>query len=518
MLQKLIQKLPRELQTYVIALGGVQLCAALQHLPALRMILHWYKEAGHLLSRDAEEWTDICVAAQWSAGLLLLVDSGVRQVTYVKRPREHLVDIILPLDRLQLWRPERSHDGCLAVLLYNVMTTDTTVDHRIAWARLRSQQSVALIAAEVAWRGGGMQDLRAICDRLHLPTDNWSMARYFANAAAGAGNLELLTELRGYAPELVEVDRGLLHTNFDDLSGAVRSGNKRLIQWMHDLNPQRKHDALYSAAAEEGDVLLLEWLAQRFPIDPTDAKHALVLAAAKGNLPAVQWFVTQVDAQVNLDTLQAAVESGNLDLVKYLHSLGTIDAASRTVDEAAAAGRLHIAQWLHEHRQEGCTTLAMYRAARRGDLEMLRWLHEHYAVDCSRKTVHASATEGYMQVVQFLVSECAVQLRDYDLVGAAVSGHLPMLQYLLEQRPQTCLNDAVEAAVRRGHLYVIKFLYQQGHCTLIDAQWPFLKHADEEVKQWFIRHRPDSEAHERASDPNNDTVGDDDDKGSGVVV
>ncbi|KAE9035618.1 hypothetical protein PR003_g7695 [Phytophthora rubi] len=278
-------------------------------------------------------------------------------------------------------------------------------------------------------------------------------------------------------PQLVEEISAMLdYSALWRLEDASSIGDLRLVQRVaahdqrratvvdpppSDLARRATFTAATAEAAEEGHLVVFQWLVTHYASSGWDVTDAMVRASRHGHLDVLQWAQSHEELACFRWTTKmmvvAAIE-GQFDIVRWLHEHSSAPGSPHVMDCAAEALDLPMLQWLAANRTEGCTPYAMDNAARKGSLEIVQWLHTHRTEGCTTGAMDGAAMNGHLQVLRWLHANRHEGCTASALHCAAVNGHADVVQWLDENVAVGNRRRAFASAVRWGHLEVVKVL------------------------------------------------------------
>ena len=172
------------------------------------------------------------------------------------------------------------------------------------------------------------------------------------------------------------------------------------------------------AAAEHGQLRVLEWLLRRFQI----------LGGQFSSLGApFGYYPTHAP-----NAVLAAAANGHTQIVAFLLHHGWPCHGQHLCAQAAKDGLLDLLQLCHEFQipWDGATTVA---AAAAGHLDALEFA---YARGCpvSQQAVEQAAKNGHVHVVRW-AQQCGLAITTEVLINAATHGHLAVVEYIMDGTP-----------------------------------------------------------------------------------
>ncbi|KAF0691313.1 hypothetical protein As57867_017372, partial [Aphanomyces stellatus] len=207
--------------------------------------------------------------------------------------------------------------------------------------------------------------------------------------------------------------------------------------------------------------------------------HLSAIAASRGHLELVQWFLHQYHPpQEDIAVAFAyAAAANHMNMAVYLHqhvypipqTIMVLPEWTCQMDLVAARGHVEMLAYLGVYDLvSSCTTHAMNMASSQGHLEVVQLLH-HQGRSCTRRAMAEAAGNGHLAIVQFLHEHREEGSLSSALDEAAAGGHLAIVEYLHGQWQDKSSRGRATAAMDRaaagGHIDVIRFLHQHRGMT-----------------------------------------------------
>ncbi|KAG3023789.1 hypothetical protein PC120_g7391 [Phytophthora cactorum] len=207
-----------------------------------------------------------------------------------------------------------------------------------------------------------------------------------------------------------------------------------------DLARRASFTAAAAEAAEEGHLVVFQWLIMHYAASNWDVTDAIVRASRHGHLDVLQWAQSHEE-------------------------LATFRWTTKMMVVAAIEGHFGIVRWLHEHSSAPGSPHVMDCAAEALDLPMLE-----------RRAFASAVRWGHLDVVKALAKYCSVNASvdsSRELTAARrraeVEMRVPNTSSLLRARRERILysqrildGPAEENAVWYGRLEVLQFLFSNG--------------------------------------------------------
>ncbi|KAE9352513.1 hypothetical protein PF008_g5442 [Phytophthora fragariae] len=253
-------------------------------------------------------------------------------------------------------------------------------------------------------------------------------------------------------PQLVEEISAMLdYSALWSLEDASSIGDLRLVQRVaahdqrratvvdpppSDLARRATFTAATAEAAEEGHLVVFQWLVTHYASSGWDVTDAMVRASRHGHLDVLQWAQSHEElARFRWTTkmmVVAAIE-GHFEIVRWLH------------EHSSAPGSPH---WLDENVAVGNRRRAFASAVRWGHLEVVKVLAKYCSVNASVDTTRELAAARRWAEADMRVTNTSRLLR------------VRRERVLYSQRILD--GPAEENAVWYGRLEVLQFLFSNG--------------------------------------------------------
>ncbi|KAL7749396.1 hypothetical protein RI367_005267 [Sorochytrium milnesiophthora] len=568
-------RLPPELLSHIAALAGPETCAATRDLHALRQ--HLRLRAGCLSRAQQQDATDACVRHAWSHGIVLLADHGVLDlaqqwpfrssnnnnsatsaspVVGALKPsmdmtstlayktsntdpafhtgkRAQAAALTLPPHTIKkLWHaamlyPRETpfgppHSATLDILATLVLHADVGDWHELAaWCCQQCPEFATRLGRLLIEQGKGVDDVRAMCERVGVCTDDAVLADRFIDAAASCGRVDLLHWFDKCCPHLTE-ERTLL------VCQAAASGSLAALHFLLERRYDKDLDDAFLVAvvfgklkvaaelakeakfalswrhvvkaAEHNQLALLRWMHDTGKLRRVAKLPQVMVKAIQANaLDVVQWLSQQHGLRPDAKMLETAVTYGSLQVAQWLHQQGAqMPSSAAAWAHSKISQHLDLAKWVYfvapEHfSDDNVVSSLLGDAIRTSSSAVAHWLLQHFgaAYQPLPDDLQALIRDGQLDLLRILHRRAplsfaamhlqqAVECGDLDLLcwidskmtgaaytsamvdTAAEKGYLPIVQWILPRLP---VNDrvprcAMDLAAAQRHQHVVKWLHK----------------------------------------------------------
>ncbi|RLN87695.1 hypothetical protein DYB28_000659, partial [Aphanomyces astaci] len=199
---------------------------------------------------------------------------------------------------------------------------------------------------------------------------------------------------------------GLDLDDFDNLvQVAAERGHLQAIVRLHEMAYESGTNDALVAAATNGHLNVVEYLADSHRTNAQQVAHAVVAAAARGNMAIVQFLTKNGSSSSSARAaFTMASANGHLPIVRWLYEHGTQDWSADAFTLAAAGGHVEVLTYLTQEKpRRGATMPAMDAAAMNGHLNVVQFLHQCRPADgCSAKALEGARLNGHTDVVAYL--------------------------------------------------------------------------------------------------------------------
>ncbi|KAJ3111439.1 hypothetical protein HDU96_005699 [Phlyctochytrium bullatum] len=280
------------------------------------------------------------------------------------------------------------------------------------------------------------------------------------------------------------------YLNFQTLELAVRNGRFAVLQFLFDRNVRFTSQPLFLSFSGYGSADgYLECI--RFLVDagvhfvePT-LKSALIVATRQDSVDMVRYFLERLSDPIGTHLTDMAAEAGSLAVLDFLHAHHPSDLCTEAAMDNAA--NLRVLKFLHERRRAPFTSAAMDAAAQTGDLDMVAYLHGLGAPFTSAALEQAAA-RGHLAVLKFLISRRREPIPSTAIAAAAT---LDVVRLLVERTDSAHLDAWVRRCTVAG-AEVVAYLVTAPQRPLADGLVPLHIHAAEgriDAVRWLVERR-----------------------------
>ncbi|KAL7750613.1 Cation-independent mannose-6-phosphate receptor [Sorochytrium milnesiophthora] len=474
--------LPPELITIIVTFAGPAACVALRDAAGLQKYLH---SRGGCMTREEERLvTDACVQQRWSAGVDLLVKTGVFAVIKVwpthrhpGKARElqspaahHDASYVLQRKRLArlsvapgtiqlIWKHVRTststmtmttqHLDLLAILAVNATTSDSVVE----WCCQRDPGFIVWLGRRLVEQGKGVDEFRALCG---LYGDDAWLANSFIDVAASHGRLDLLRLFDAWCPHLAE-----------------------------------ERTSLLCSAAAGGSAPTVRFLLGRL-IDK-DFDQAVLAAVASGKLEVVQELAAQPNFTIHFRHIHCAIEYDRVHILRWMHSTGNLRGAAkpaRLLYPAVNAGAVRTVHWLSDQFGLNFTHGVQY-----GCLRPSRWLRQSSITVEAAKMVRQAVAAHSLGLIEWLAQVAPAAFNaDFlpealdDMARDPTPEAFAVVRWFAERSTITYrpTSGDVDALVRHDQLDLLRSICRNASRTFKAANMQLaVRHSSMELIRWL---------------------------------
>lgn len=274
------------------------------------------------------------------------------------------------------------------------------------------------------------------------------------------------------------------------LEFAAQEGDLLMIEWlMAHFKGCEAPVPVVEAAASQGHVPVLQYLLQhdvnredRQELDGVESisiywgRHDMRNAARNGHEETVRWLYTRTadanSARQQQEVIRCALDNGDVALVEFLRG----DRSPDTFRYAAFTGQPNAVEWalLRVRWAPEVAAQAVQRLARGGHLELMqRIVRSQHTLSSVwptywRGAFRVACEQGHLAVVRWLVEHPMGRLLREDMQkreswinvihSAVVRGHIHVAQYLFAQGFPACGEAVMMLAAGNGHLLAVQWL------------------------------------------------------------
>ncbi|KAL7746597.1 hypothetical protein RI367_007997 [Sorochytrium milnesiophthora] len=506
-----LPRLPPELLEEVLVHAGVDACAALRHLPALRRVLAAYVHAGNYTDDCEKAMLKTLVGCRWSAGVQAMIDADIRY-PFGRVAELDWSGIVLPassIRKLYLWRfadhwwndtPE-----LLTILSYSRLSAGLDCTDLLQWGVQQVPRFAPYLSSQYIMHGRNLNQLRAMHQELGVYLNERNLARTLLTPAAQHGRLDLLQALDLIHPEVLQEQSDVIRL-------AAENGHLQVVQYAYNrLLPALPPNVL-DDAMEHGHGQVALWLYERRP-QAVGWRAALALAQG-GHIDLLQQLqkdkhIREVEPGVQEQEEwrdragKAAVEAEDIQLLHFFKhfkpELTIIDAFARNASRAylptlqhiirsesptpdprvfcaaASAGRTDIVDWMLSECPLWTSAEAIRCAAGAWQRKLAHRLSDHFGVPlkaCILQPRHLQALvdSGHLRKLKWIEKCCQLSCDERLLLSGIKSRNLAVAQ-LLHRHCQDVefTAEMLTEACRSGNLRMVQWVYQHLSATMRPA-------------------------------------------------
>ncbi|KAL7752116.1 hypothetical protein RI367_002646 [Sorochytrium milnesiophthora] len=527
--------LPPEIVSIILAHAHLETLASMRDARSLRWRLRSYYN-GLIRSKEVEQRaTDVCLRADWSEGVELLVEYDIFAVLWSECVLQSVV-ALKPATIQKLWlrQCDAQYHQNLAVLVHNIGNTNAA-DDIAKWCCDRSRQFANALAVELMRKDGTLDDLRVLWRRLELYIDDNDLSERYQDATVPTGSRSLhpvlhqhlggiqgaparAIELSPEAPQLDELHEAesrytraqaafdtapLMHMSdfraklyaavAEYLPIAIGSGRLDIVEQVYGEHPRACSPALLSHAIAAGKPDIVLWLLERFTRDGVDFALDARNYWMCGDLAVAQRLLSLLRTRPTMGDLGHAIASGNGALVELcLTANPALVCKYEMLVPPVQAGNLALVKLLATRIDMTRPTLALLDiAATAGHLRVLQWLQTDADAYGTALAMDTAAKFGRLDILQSLWGHRPVQCSWQGTQGAIDGGHVDVLDWLLQTEMISRTPGSGDRAAGRGLLAVVKwFAANMPDCFTAGA--PFMAAAGGymDVVRWLRHNGP----------------------------
>ena len=307
----------------------------------------------------------------------------------------------------------------------------------------------------MAAKAGHFELLKWLHQEQECPIDRKSSQR-----AAKGGHLDILKWLqkegypicggcsdlaakRGHIEVMIWLETGTRWEQvMDEHIWAVKGGRLDVLKWLR-ANRHYVWARSWNAAAERGDLEILDWLKQNTSIEAKDYDKLCEHAASGGHLEVLKWLRENEFPLSHIIWLGAA-EKGQVGVLKWANenNIPRNDVWKKVIFKAAASGILEALKWMKEADEasfqlslNGRGSILYHAMITGGNVEMMKWLKEIGSCRIGGQGVtelacYMVAKEGNLEMLKWM-REIGYKWNSMTTSHAAEEGHLELLEWAL---------------------------------------------------------------------------------------
>ncbi|KAL7748060.1 hypothetical protein RI367_006606 [Sorochytrium milnesiophthora] len=496
------QTMPPEIVEEVLVFAGVDACAAVRHLPALRRLLTRYVRSANYSSVFEQAALKTLLDCRWSAGVQAMVKADIGY------PFQHAQDcdlggIVLPLASIQKVREwisitDLHHQStAVAVLSYSRLAAGLESQDLLKWGVDSVANFVPELGEQYIKHGCTSAELRAIVQRMDAYVSERYFAVTFLPLAARHGRLDLVQELGAVCPELISEQNGVIVEAakagqlevlqyacarcqptdlLDALAVAGRFGQGKAARWLYELRPEPVDWDVALTLADGNHVELLESMLGNGHIGGLDDDP---FSGDIWNEQAGRTAASAQDVRIlqalrrispNFSVLNSVASDASTTALSTLQWVVRNDKPSpdqRVFCAAAAAGRADIVEWMLAECPEWTSVDAVKHAIGAGKRELAQRLADKFGVslsDCRPDAEHLLqlVAKGRYDDLVCIDQQCGLSC-DEQLMSHAIEGRnlaVVKLLYQCSKGKEMTAANLVQAS-RGGNLGMVQWVYQR---------------------------------------------------------
>ncbi|KAL7746875.1 hypothetical protein RI367_007811 [Sorochytrium milnesiophthora] len=530
-----LPRLPPELVEEILVHAGVDACAALRNLRALRHVLADYVRVGNYTNDCEKAMLKTLVDCHWSEGVQAMIDADIRYPFCRAAEELNWGGIVLPassIRRLYLWWfADHWLDDALvllSIMTYNRINAGADCADLLQWGVQQVPVFVSELSSQYIKRGRNLDQLRAMHQELGVYLHERDLAKTLLPLAAQHGRLELVQALDGINPEVLQEHSDIIklaaeyghlqvvqyaHDRFLPilpprvLEVAMRRGHECVARWLYERRPQAVGWCTALGLARGGHIELLQQLHTNDHIQYTDLlaagadewrKTACLAADVSGDAWIFRFF-TQLVHRPGFSIIAAVAQNASRTFLPTLQHIIRTESPTPNLQvfwAAASAGRADIVQWIMSECPQWTSAKAIKYAAGAGYPELAQRLSDHFGVPLSEyqlkpRHLQALVVTGHLQKLEWAEKHCQLICTDRLLLAGIKSRNLAVAQ-LLHRHCQDVefTAEMLTEACRSGNLRMVQWVYQHLPTTVrpADAIDETAKGGFENVLEWLHHH------------------------------
>ncbi|KAL7754021.1 hypothetical protein RI367_000954 [Sorochytrium milnesiophthora] len=507
-----LAELPPELVEEVLVHAGVDACAALRHLPALRRVLAAYVRTGNYTNDCEKAMLKILVDCRWSDGVQAMIDADIRHPFCRDAEGLDWSGIVLPVSSIQkvyLWNTvanQRDEAPDLHfILTYNRINAGADCADLLQWGVQQVPAFVSELSSQYIKRGRNLDQLRTLHQELGVYLHERDLAKTLLPLAAQHGRLDLVQELDYINPKVLQehvkpiqlavlggqlqvvqyaYSRLLPACPQEVLEVAMRHRHEPVSRWLYERSPQTISWGAALSLVRGGHIDLLQQLQSNRHIgfvephytDEMERRNSAGAEAVAAKDVRVLQVLKQLDPQFS--TLNAVARNASRACLPTLQHVIRNESPTpdpRVFCAAASAGRTDIVNWMLAECPQWTTAEAIKYAAGAGHQELAQRLSDHFAVpltECVLQTHHLQilVDSGHLRKLKWIEKHCRFFCGGRLLLSGISSRNLAVAQLLHRHCPDVEFTDRMLIeACRTGNMRMVQWVYQHLPATMRPA-------------------------------------------------
>ncbi|KAL7746123.1 Canalicular multispecific organic anion transporter 2 [Sorochytrium milnesiophthora] len=508
-----LARLPPELVEEILVHAGVDACAALRHLPALRRVLADYVRAGNYTNDCEKAMLKMLVDCHWSAGVQAMIDADIRYPFCRDAEGLDWGGIVLPVSSIQKvyrwcfaasYRLDEPRE-LLSILTYNRINAGADCADLLQWGVQQVPAFVSELSSQYTKHGRNLEQLRTLHQELGVYLSERDLAKTLLPPAARQGRLDLVQALDGINPEVLQEHSDIIklaaeygHLRVvqyaysrllpvcpqEVLEVAMRHPHEPVSRWLYERSPQMISWGAALSLVRGGHIDLLQQLQSNRHIESVEPHYtdemerrnsAGAEAVAAKDVRLLQ-VLKQLDRQFSL--LNAVARNASRVFLPILQHVIRIESPTpnpRVFCTAASAGRTDIVDWMLAECPQWTSAESIKYAAGAGHQELAQRLSDHFAVplsECVLQTHHLQAlvSSGHLQKLKWIEKHCRFFCGGRVLQSGISSRNLAVAQLLRRQCPDVEFTARMlTEAYRSGNLRMVQWVYHHLPATMRPA-------------------------------------------------
>ncbi|KAL7748649.1 hypothetical protein RI367_006060 [Sorochytrium milnesiophthora] len=499
-----LPRLPPELVEETLVYAGVDACAPLRHLPALRRVLATYVRAGNYSDDYEKAMLKTLVDCHWSAGVQAMIDADIRYPFSRVAEFDWRGIVLSPssIRKLYLWCCAAVSLDALelvSILTYNRINAGADCADLLQWGVQQVPGFLSELSSQYIKHGRNLDQLRAMHQELGVYLHERGLAKTLLPLAARHGRLDLVQALDGINPEVLQehidtirqaVIQGHLHIvpfahsrllpvlPRQVLEVAMHRGHERVARWLYERYPQVVGWRAALGLARGGHVELFQQLLSNRHIQYVEYREserdqwrnravlaAVVRNACRAFLPTLQHVIRNESPTPFPRVFCAAASAGRTDIVDWMLAECPQWTTAEAINCAAGAGHQKLAQMLADHfgaPLKDCLLQPRHLQAlvESGHLQKLMWIEKRCRFFCGGRLLQSGISSRNLAVAQLLRRQCPdVEFTAEMLTEACRSGNLRMVQWVYQHLPATVRPaDAIDTAAGCNFEHIVAWL------------------------------------------------------------
>ncbi|KAL7752378.1 hypothetical protein RI367_001912 [Sorochytrium milnesiophthora] len=503
----------QDLVEEVLVHAGVDACAALRHLPALRRVLAAYVLAGDYTDDCEKAMLKVLVDCRWSDGVQAMIDADIRHPFCRDAERLDWGGIVLPVSSIQkvyLWYFAASYRldeprELLSILTYNRINAGADCADLLQWGVQQVPGFLSKLSSQYIKHGRNLEQLRTLHQELGVYISERNLAKSLLPLAARHGRLDLVQALDGINPELLQEHSGIIKLAAENghlrvvqyaysrllpvcpqkvLEVAMRHRHEPVSRWLYERRPQAVGWRAALALAQDGHIDLLQHLQRDKHIrevepgvqEQEEWRDRAGKAAVEAEDIQLLHFFKHFKPELSIiDAFARNASRAYLPTLQHIIRSESLTPDPRVFCAAASAGRTDIVDWMLSECPEWTSSEAIKYAAGAGHQELAQRLSDHFALpltECVLQTHHLQTLvdSGHLHKLKWIEKHCRFFCGGRLLQSGISSRNLAVAQLLHRHCPDVEFTDRMLIeACRSGNLRMVQWVYHHLPATMRPA-------------------------------------------------